>query len=70
MDRLFLEDARVRSVGYQSRKQELEITFVDGESRLYMGVAPGVYLNLMQSENIGEYFTEHLEFKFVFQKLK
>ncbi len=70
MDRLIIEDARVRSVGYLSRKQELEITFVDGETRLYMGVAPGVYLNMMQSDNVGDYFTQHLEYKFVFQKLK
>ncbi len=69
MDRLVINDAILTRVGYDARKQDLEVVLEDKVARLYIGVPPSVYLAMMQSENVGLYFRSKVENAYVYQSI-
>lgn len=69
MDRLVLNDPLLTRVGYDARKQDLEVVIENRTARLYIGVPPSIYLAMMQAENIGQYFSEKVESAYVYQPI-
>ncbi len=69
MDRLLINDALLTRVGYDARKQDLEVVLENRTARLYIGVPPSVYLAMMQSDNVGDYFRSKVEGAYVYQSI-
>ena len=64
MERQSVKSRILRSVGYDDSRKILEIEFHTGLVYRYLGVPPKVYANLMQSGEIGKYFSEKVRPKF------
>ncbi|WP_129599663.1 KTSC domain-containing protein [Anaerophilus nitritogenes] len=55
MTKLEIRSYNVSSIGYDSEKEVLEITFISGETYRHHGVPQSVYDSLIQSQHIGYY---------------
>ena len=67
---MLVTDERIKVIGYEPRKLDLEIVFTEGDKRLYIGVPATVYLALMQAENKAEFFAKKIENTFVYHSFK
>ena len=50
----------MRSVGYDPRRQLLEIEFADGDVYQYLDVPQELHIDLMQAASHGEFFARHI----------
>lgn len=69
MDRLFVEAERLLSVGYHTRKGDLEIELKTGEIYLYLGVTAATYLAFMNAESKDAYYDSHIKDVYIFKKV-
>ncbi len=69
MERLIVESSVIFTVGYDTKKGDLEISFRDGGIYLYLGVPAGIYLELMNAESKGAFFDRKIKDQFVYRKL-
>ena len=60
MERTLVSSTSIRSVGYDSQSQILEIEFVHGGIYQCPGVPSHVYEGLMNSSSKGRYFNENI----------
>jgi hypothetical protein len=65
VERLIVEGTQLGSVGYNARKNDLEIEFKDGSVTLYMGVPAPIYLALMNAEDKDAYYNKHVKDIFI-----
>ena len=60
MHRDQLPSTSLKSVGYDSEQEILEVEFCNGEIHQYLNVPPEDYADLIASESQGSYFTNHI----------
>ena len=64
MERQSVKSVILRSVGYDDSKKILEIEFQNGLVYQFSGVPLKVYTDLMQSGEMGKYFSEKVRPRF------
>ena len=69
MRRRRVESEALRSVGYDGKRQLLEIEFHSGEVYRYLDVPASVHAGLMDAESHGEYFSQHVRDRFDYEHL-
>lgn len=69
MERRSVESSNLKSVGYDSAKQILEIEFKDSVYQ-YFSVPESVFQNLMSAGSKGSYLHSHVKGKFRYEKLR
>ncbi len=67
--RIAVESNYLRSVGYDSSNQVLEIEFRRGEIYQYLDVPPVIYTDLMNAPSHGRYFNENIKELYSARKL-
>ncbi|HEY9633139.1 MAG TPA: PIN domain-containing protein [Coleofasciculaceae cyanobacterium] len=67
--RIIVDSNYLRSVGYDSSSQVLEIEFRRGEVYHYMDVPPEIYTSLMNAPSHGRYFNENIKEVYSCRKL-
>jgi hypothetical protein len=67
--RIVVESNYLRSVGYDSSSQVLEIEFQRGEVYQYIDVPPAVYTDLMNAPSHGKYFNANIKEVYPYRKL-
>jgi hypothetical protein len=70
MERRPVESSNLKSVGYDSSKQILEIEFKDRSVYQYFTVPESVFQNLMTAGSKGSYLNTHVKGKFRYAKLR
>ena len=70
MERTAVQSKDLSIVGYDAKKQELEVTFKGGGVYVYSNVPEVVYQALMLAESHGLYFNQHIKDKFPTQKIR
>ncbi len=60
MERQPVSSTSIHSVGYEPKKQVLEIEFQSGEVYDYFDVPREVYVDLMHADSHGQYFIQHI----------
>ena len=69
MRRRRVESEALRSVGYDGKRQRLEIEFHSGEVYRYFDVPATVHTGLMDAESHGEYFSQYIRDRFDYEHL-
>jgi hypothetical protein len=68
MKRQPVHSSAIRSVGYDTGKQVLEVEFVEtGHVYRYTGVPPRVYKALMKAASIGKYYNQYVKDRFSYE---
>ena len=60
MHRDAVESSSLRSVGYDPRRQVLEVEFATGRRYQYLDVPPEAYEALMAAPSLGRHFNAHV----------
>ena len=60
-ERRTLRGGRLKSAGYDSREQRLEIDFVDGERRIFKAVPAEVWRRLIAAPNPAVFYADRIE---------
>ena len=69
MHRQAVSSSNIRSVGYETTTQTLEIEFHGGRIYRYSGVAYEVYQSLMSAASIGSYFYAHIRDQYPYTRV-
>ena len=64
LERLSVKSRILRSVGYDDSKKILEIEFQNNLVYQFLDVPPKVHADLIQSAEIGKYFTDKVRTRF------
>jgi KTSC domain len=64
MERKRLNSSKLRSAGYESKAQLLEIEFSDGKVIQYRGVSPEVHRQLMAAPSANSFFEDKIDESF------
>lgn len=70
MERLPVASSNLKSVGYDSSNQILEIEFKDNSVYQYFAVPESVFQNLMTAGSKGTYLHSHVKGRFRYTKLR
>ncbi len=70
MNRQPVQSSNLRSVGYESDTNTLEIEFNSGGIYQYFGVPESVYSGLMSASSKGSYFHENIKDKYETRRIK
>jgi len=62
--------SNIRSVGYESRTNILEVEFHSGSIYQYSGVPETVYQALMRAISKGSYFHDHIKDRYSFRQVR
>ena len=60
MDREPVSSSLLRSVGYDSDQQLLEVELQDGKIYRYADVSEQIYHGLIEADSLGRYFNQHI----------
>ena len=69
MNRTPVDSSNLRSVGYDSATQTLEIEFHSGDTYQYHGVPQQIHEQLMAASSHGRYFAAHIKNVFRFTRM-
>ncbi len=69
MERAIVNANELNSVGYNSRKNDLELEFQDGNIILYLGVPAHIWVALMNAEDKDAYYTRNIKDIFIYRKV-
>ena len=61
MERVEISSSNIKSAGYDTEEQLLEIEFNSGAVYSYAGVPMGVYDDLLEAESVGKYFNQSIK---------
>lgn len=70
MNRTPVSSSNLRSVGYDSSTNTLEIEFNNGGIYQYSGVPYSVYQGLMAASSHGSYFHAHIRDSYPYRKIR
>lgn len=70
MDRISVSSSNLRSVGYDSTTETLEIEFHSGGIYQYFGVSSSIHDALMNAPSLGGYFTANIKNSYRWQKMR
>ena len=68
--RTHVSSSNLKSVGYETNSQILEIEFVNGAVYQYYGVPQHIYMKLMQAESHGKYFYTFVRNRFQYKQVR
>jgi hypothetical protein len=60
MQRTPVSSSALASVGYDTRKRQLEVEFTSGRVYVYFDFPVSEYENLLAAESLGRYFGDHV----------
>ena len=69
MDRQSVGSSNVRSVGYDSDTQTLEVEFCTGSIYQYYGVPEKIHRGLMQAASKGSYLNQHIRSSYDYRRI-
>ena len=69
MKRISVSSSMLKSVGYESLSQMLEVEFSNGDVWQYVGVPQGVWNEMMESSSVGSYFHKNTKGNFTGTKV-
>ena len=69
MHRQAVNSTNIRSIGYETTTQTLDIEFRGGSLYQYSGVGYAVYQGLMSSGSKGSYFHAHIKDRYPFTRI-
>jgi hypothetical protein len=69
MSRQHVSSSNLRSVGYDSQRQILEIEFHSGGVYQYYHVPSNVYAELMNAGSLGQYFSAFIKERFRYSRI-
>ena len=61
MNRMEVQSSNLRSVGYDEKRQILEIEFSNSNIYEYTRVSKDIYVALMQAKKKGAYFSKYIQ---------
>jgi hypothetical protein len=61
MERKRLSASNIRSIGYDSERQLLEVEFTSGSIVQYSGVSPEVHRRFMNAPSPGSFFQDQID---------
>jgi hypothetical protein len=61
MERKRLNASNIRSIGYDSERQLLEVEFTSGSIVQYSGVSPEVHRRFMNAPSPGSFFQDQID---------
>jgi len=70
MDRKRVSASNIRSVGYDSSSQTLEVEFTGGSVIQYSRVSPEVHRRLMAAPSPGSYFKDNIEEEYTARRVR
>ena len=70
MVRQFVSSSNIRSIGYDSQSQTLEIEFLNGCIYQYFNVPESIYNALMAASSHGSYFHRYIKDQYRFTKIR
>ena len=69
MHRQAVNSTNIRSIGYETTTQTLDIEFRGGSLYQYSGVGYAVYQALMSAASIGSYFYAHIRDQYPYTRV-
>lgn len=69
MDRQSVSSSNIRSIGYDSKSQTLEIEFHSGGIYQYFNVPESIHNALMSVSSYGSYFHHHIKDQYKWAKI-
>ena len=69
MDRQSVASSNLRSIGYDTDTQTLEIEFHSGSIYQYDDVPENIHSSLMQAPSKGKYFSRHIKGQYHYQRI-
>ncbi len=69
MNRQYVTSSDIRSIGYDSSTQILEIEFNSGGTYQYFNVPYSVYAALMNAGSHGEFFHAYIKDRYAYRKI-
>jgi hypothetical protein len=69
MRRQAVESTTMRSIGYDDRKQVLEVEFQSGRIYQYLEIPPAIYKELVDAESKGRYFNSEIRDSYEFVRV-
>jgi hypothetical protein len=70
MNRTPVSSSNLRSIGYDSQSQVLEVEFTNGGLYQYVGVPEYVHQSLMNASSHGVYFSANIRNVYLFRKIR
>jgi len=70
MIRKSVSSSNIRSIGYDSKSQTLEIEFHSGGIYQYFNVPESIYNALMSASSHGSYFARHIKDRYRWAKIR
>lgn len=70
MERKRVSASNIRSVGYDTSSQTLEVEFTSGSIIQYSRVSPEVHRRLMNSPSPGSYFKDQIEEEYTPRRIR
>lgn len=70
MIRQSVSSSDIRSIGYVSKSQTLEIEFHSGSTYQYFDVPESIYNALMSASSHGSYFHSHIKDRYQWTKIR
>jgi KTSC domain len=69
VDREFVTSSNIRSVGYDSKSETLEIEFNNGTVYQYYNVPSPVFDELMMAPSVGKFFNSQIKNSFPYARV-
>lgn len=69
MDRYTVASSNVKSVGYDSQSQTLEVEFVSGTIYQYYGVPENIYEHMMKEESKGRFMNIYIKNQYPYSRV-
>jgi hypothetical protein len=60
MERKKVKSSRIRAIGYDPKKETLEVEFMKGGIYQYSPIKKGIHLELINAQSIGVYFENNI----------
>jgi hypothetical protein len=70
MERKRVNASSIRSVGYDSGRQLLEVEFTSGSIVQYSGVSPEVHLRFVNAPSPGSFFQDQIDEHFASKRIR
>jgi len=69
MHREQVSSSNIKSIGYESNSQTLEVEFRDGGIYQYFNVASNTYEKLISAQSIGSFFHKYIKNNYKWKKI-
>jgi len=69
MERYAVASSNIRSVGYDSQTQTLEVEFLNGSIYQYYGVPENMYEQMMQQQSKGRFLNTYIKNQYPYSRV-